>query len=102
MLEHVHAAVYARPFPVPNRKYAIVRGVRVQVDLLRAPAGSCCQVFVDARLEDDIVLFEVLPRLPQSLVVGTQRRATVTRNKSRGIQTGSRIARLLHERKAYQ
>ena len=54
MLEHVAAAVDARALAVPHREHAVVLGVRIQVDLLRAPDRGRRQVLVHARLELDV------------------------------------------------
>jgi hypothetical protein len=67
-LKHVAGAVDARAFAVPHREHAVEFGVRIQVDLLRAPHGGSGEVFVDARLEHDLVCGEMLLRLPQRLV----------------------------------
>jgi hypothetical protein len=54
--EHVAAAVHARPLAVPHAEHALHPRLGRQGDLLAAPHGGGRHVFVDARLEDDVVL----------------------------------------------
>ncbi len=77
MLEDVTGAVDARALAVPHREHAIEFGVRVKVDLLRAPNGGRREVFVDAWLEHHLVPGEMLFRLPQRLVESAQRGAAI-------------------------
>ena len=64
VLEHVHAAVDPGPFGVPHAEHAVVSGAREKADLLRSPNGCRGEVFVHARLKADMMLLELLPRLP--------------------------------------
>ncbi|BCY19897.1 hypothetical protein OkiPb01551_07930 [Bordetella pertussis] len=73
VLEDVAAAVHARPLAVPHAEHAVVLGAREQVDLLRAPHGGGGQVLVDAGLEFDVMLLQVLGGLPHVLVDPAQR-----------------------------
>ena len=102
VLEDVAAAVDARSLAVPHREHAVVFRVRVQVDLLRAPDRGGRKVFVDARLEFDVMLVEELPRLPQRLVESADRRAAIPGNESGGVQARREIADPLQHRQAHQ
>jgi hypothetical protein len=55
MLEDVAAAVHAGAFAVPHAEHAVIAGAGKQVDLLGAPDSSGGKVFVDARLELDVM-----------------------------------------------
>ena len=68
MPKDVATAVDARAFAVPHGIDAVVFGVAEQAGLLRAPDGRRRQVFVDARLEVDVVVLEVLACFPKLLV----------------------------------
>jgi hypothetical protein len=59
--EHVAAAVHARPLAVPHGEHALDARLGRQGHLLAAPHGGGREVFVDARLEDDVVAGQVLP-----------------------------------------
>ena len=73
VLEHVAAAIDARPLAVPHREHAIDLGAGVHRHLLRAPDRRCREVLVQARLELDARALEELRRLPQRLVEAAQR-----------------------------
>ncbi len=102
MAEHVAAAVDARPLAVPDADHAIVPGARRQIELLRAPDRGGRQIFVHAGLELDVVLIEMLARGEQLLVVAAERRTPVSRDKTRGIETGGAVAADLGHRQAHQ
>ncbi|CUJ49355.1 Uncharacterised protein [Achromobacter xylosoxidans] len=102
VLEHVAAAVHARPLAVPHAEHAVVLGAREQVDLLRAPHRGGRQVLVDARLELDVVRLQVLGRLPHVLVDPAQRRAPVARHEPGRVQPRAQVAQPLHHRQAHQ
>ncbi len=98
MLEHVAGTVNARPLAVPDAEDAIEIGLAEHGKLLRAPDAGRGQILVHARLEMDIVVFQERLRLPQGLVIQTERRAAIARNKTAGFQTGGGIALTLHNR----
>ena len=84
MFENVGAAVHARALAVPNAKNAVeLVGARWRKSqLLRAPQGSGGQFLVHARLENNVLCFEVFFGLPKRLVVPAQWRTAVTADKT--------------------
>src|ERR1700722_18245574 len=92
MAEYVAAAIDARALAVPDPDHAIMAGAGRQIELLRAPDRGGREVFVDAGLELDVVLFEVFARGEQLLVVAAKRRSPVSRNEARGIEAGGAVA----------
>ena len=102
VLEHVAGAVDPRALAVPHREHAIDVRARRQRDLLRAPHGGRGELFVEARLEHDPVLLQVLARLPQRLVHAAERRAAVAGNEAGGVQPGAPVALALKHRQAHQ
>ena len=102
VFEHVHAAVGARSLAIPQGEHAIDFGVGEQVDLLRPPDRSCGEFLVDARLEVDPVLGQLLLGLPKRLVEITERRPSVSGNEAGGIQPRRRVAHLLQRRQMNQ
>jgi len=86
VLEHVAAAVHAGAFAVPHGKHAVVLGARVHVDLLRAPYAGGGEVFVQPRLELDVMALQVPGRLPGGLIHAAQRRAAVAGDEASGVQ----------------
>ena len=102
VFEHITAAVHTRALAVPHGEYAVVTRTGEQAGLLAAPHRSGGQLFVNARLEVDVIFFEVLLGVPQALVEVAQRRATVAGNKARGIQAMSCVALLLQHGQAGQ
>jgi len=84
VFEHVGATVHARPFAVPDAENAIefVGAGRRKTQLLGAPDCGGRQLLIDARLEHDVLRFEVVSRFPKGLVVTTQRRTAVATDKS--------------------
>src|SRR3546814_1111789 len=103
MLERVARAVDSRPFAVPEREDAILRRIGDARQHLRSPDRGRREIFVDARLEQHIHALEQILRAPQFLVVATEWRPAVSRDKPAGIEAGTRVALLLqhwqtHER----
>src|SRR3989442_117497 len=102
VLEHVAAAVDARPLAVPHAVDAVVFRAGEEVHRLRAPDRSRRQVLVDAGLELDVVALEMLLRAPQRLVEPAERRAAVARDEAGGIEAGSGVALALQQHQADQ
>jgi len=102
VLEHVAAAVDARPLAVPHGVDAVVFRAGKEVHLLRAPDRGRRQVLVDAGLELDVVALEMLLRAPQRLVEPAERRAAVARDEAGGIEAGSGVALALQQHQADQ
>ena len=93
VLDDVTRAVNARSLGVPHGKDAVVIGADRHVQLLRAQYGGRREIFVDARLETDVVPFEKGLGLPKLLVDQAERRSAVTGYKAAGIQPRSIIGR---------
>src|SRR5882762_6509287 len=100
--KHVAAAVDPGALAVPDADHAIVPGARRQIELLRAPDRGSREVFVHGRLEFDVVLFKVLARGEQLLVVTTERRPAVSRDEARGIEARGAVAANLSHGQANQ
>ncbi len=100
--EGVAAAVHAGALAVPDREHAVEAAVATDLGHLRAPDGRGGQVFVHAGQEHHVVRVEVLARLGQLVVVGTQRRAAVASNVAGGVEPSRAVAALLHHRQAHQ
>ncbi len=102
MLEHVAGTVDARPLAVPHGEHAVVPGAGEQVGLLAAPHRGGGQLFVDARLEVDGVLLEVVAGFPEALVQPAQWRAAIAGDEATGVQTTGLITLMLQHRQAGQ
>ncbi len=92
VLEHVAAAVDARPLAVPHPEHAVVLGAGVEVHLLRAPQRGRREVLVQARLEPDVRAVEEGLRLPQRQIERAQGRPAVARDEAGGVEAGERVA----------
>ena len=73
MFEYVAAPVYTGSFAVPHAEYAIVARPRKQGGLLASPHRGGGQVFVDAGLEVDVILFKKALGAPKLLIDTAQR-----------------------------
>src|SRR5690606_2184310 len=78
MAKDVAAAVEPGALPVPEAEYAIDRGLWVQRHLLRPPHRGQGKVFVDPRLEPDVLGLQMPVRAPRLGVDARQRRAAIT------------------------
>ena len=67
-------------------------GAGEQTNLLTAPHGSRCQVFINPRLESDVMLGEMLLGFPQAEIEIAERAAAVAGNEAGCIQSGGEIA----------
>jgi hypothetical protein len=66
VLEHVGAAVHARPLAIPDAEDAVeLLGLGIEIELLRAPDGRGAQLFVHAGLKDDVIRLHMLFGGPQ-------------------------------------
>ena len=92
--EHVAAAVDAGALAVPDADHAVVIGAGREVELLRAPDRGGREVLVDAGLEFDVVLFEVLAGGEELLVVAAERRAAIAGDEARGVEAAARSRRI--------
>ncbi len=86
MPENVAAAVDARAFAVPDADHAIVPRAGREIELLRSPDRGGGEIFIDARLEFDVVLLKVFARGEQLLVVAAERRTPIARYESGGVE----------------
>ena len=102
MADRVARAVDARALGVPDREHAVVAGLAVEPDLLRAGAGGGGQVLVDGGAVDDVVGVEMRPCPLELLVVGPQRRAAVAGDEPGRVQPGGKIALALDQRQPHQ
>lgn len=73
MFEHVAAAIDARTLAIPHGIDAIDPCATYEVYLLRSPHRRRGKVFVDARLEANIVSFEFFRSAAKGFVQTTQR-----------------------------
>ena len=87
MLERIHGTIDAGPLAVPDAEHAIDLGAREHADLLAAPHRGRRQILVEARLEFDVVLLQEGFRAPQRVVVHSERRAAITGDEARGVET---------------
>jgi len=102
VLEHVAAAIHPRSLAVPHAEDAVVPCASEHVDLLRSPHAGGGEVFVQSRVEPDVMLFEVFLRAPRGLVDRAKGAASVAGNESRGVQAGDRVALPLQHRQSQQ
>src|SRR5579862_8459646 len=79
VLERIGRAVDTRPLSVPDREGAIDLGAWEKIRLLAAPDRGRGKIFVEARLETDVVRAQMRARLPQREVIGAQGRAAIAR-----------------------
>jgi hypothetical protein len=100
--EHVAAAIDAGALAVPDADHAIMLGAGRQVELLRAPDRGRREVLVHARLELDVVLFEVFSGGKKLLVIAAQRRAAVAGDEACGVQPCGTVTADLRHRQADQ
>ena len=92
MAKHITAPINTRTFSVPQGEHSVHFRAREQIDLLGAPHGRCCQIFVDAGLEDDAPRVEIALRRPERIVKSPQRRSPVPGNKTAGIEPGKFVS----------
>lgn len=103
MLEHVDAAVHAGALAIPHAEDAIeLLLLGEEVELLRAPHGGGAEFFVHARLEDDVLLGQMLAGGHQRLVVAAQRGAAIAGDEAGGVQAGHGVPGALQHGQAHQ
>ena len=100
--KYVSGAVYARALAVPHAEYAVVLALAAQFGLLRAPNRGRGEILVDAALEADIALVQELGGALELAVQAAQRRAAITGDITRGIETVAAVELLLHQAKPHQ
>jgi hypothetical protein len=104
VLEDVRATVHARALAVPDAEDAVelVGALRREAQLLRAPERGGGELFVHARLEDDVLFLQELAGLPQRLVVAAERRAAVAADEAGGVLAGLLVAQALQHRQLHE
>ena len=78
VLEHITATIYPRPLAVPHGEHAVVLGLRVQIQLLRAPYGCSSQLFIYTWHKRNVRFCEMLFCFPSVLVNRAEWRAAIT------------------------
>jgi hypothetical protein len=102
VLEHIHAAIDAGAFAIPDAEHPLDIRFGRQDHLLRAPQAGCGNVLVHARHEMNLVCRKVLFGLPQGFVVLPERGAAVSGNEAGRVQAGSAVPLALEHRQAHQ
>ncbi len=97
MAEHVAGTVDAGTFAVPHAEDAVVFALAAQFGLLRTPYGGGGEIFIDAALEPDIVVFENRPGAQKLAIEAAERRAAVAGDETRGIEPVAAVQFLLHQ-----
>src|ERR1700722_6431574 len=100
--ERVAGAVDARTFSVPHAEHAIELAFAAQFSRLRSGERGRGEVFIGPGMEQDVVGFETRPGPHELQIEGAERRAAIAGHIARRIETGTAIALLLHQAKAYQ
>ena len=100
--QDVAGAIHARTFAVPPGHGPVILALPGQIGLLRSPRGSSRQVFVNARLKDDIVGVQQLADLPQRTIVVTQRGTSIPGDETRSPAPVQRIPTRLRHRQAHK
>ena len=96
--EYVAGAVDAGPLAVPDGEHAVMLAFAEKLGLLRTPAGGGCEFLVQARLEDDVGLRQLLLGLPQLQVEPAERRAAIARDEACRVEPCKAVALALHQK----
>ena len=99
--EHVARAVDARPLAVPDAEHAVIGALAAQFGLLGAPQRRRREVFIDARLEQDVLRLEEFPGALEGVVDPAERRAAIARHIPGRVQPARRIHGALGQRQAH-
>ena len=102
VIERIAAAADTRPFAVPHAEHAVVAGLAIERDLLRAPDADGGEFLVLARLEVHVAGLEQRARLVQRLVHVVEWRALVAGYETRRVVAGRCVALPLHDEQARQ
>ena len=97
VFERVSRAVHARTLAVPDAEDAVILGIAEESGLLRAPDRCGRKVFVEAGLEDDVMVLQVLAGCPKLLVVAAERRTAIAGNEAGGVESGCQVAAALNQ-----
>ena len=98
--EHVAGAVDARTLAVPDAEHAVIGALAMQFGLLRAPKRRRGQVFVEARLKQDIARFQPFAGAQKGLVNPAERRAAIACYIAGGVEAVCGVHRALRQRQA--
>src|SRR5208283_1444886 len=93
--QRVARAIDAGPLAIPDSEHAIDGRAGKVGQLLRAPDRGRGQVLVEARAEDDVVLFEDGAGAPELDVVAAHRRAAIAGNVPAGVEARRGVAQAL-------
>ncbi len=99
--ENVAGAVDPRPLAVPDAEHAVVFAFAAQLRLLRAPERGRREVFVEARMELDVIAVERGFRAPEGLVEPADGRAAIAGDIARGVMAAQAVALALHQREPH-
>ena len=95
VLEHVAAAVHARPLAVPHAHDPVVAGERAEQRLLAAPHRGGGQLLVDARHPHHVVVGQQVHVALDGEVDGAQRRSLVAGDERGRAQAPGRVGAVL-------
>ncbi len=101
-MERVAGPIDARPLAVPHAEHAIEFLAREGVEFLGAQDHGGGEVFVDARLEADVMRRHQLLLRPKLPVQAAERRAAVAGDEARRAQSGVVVQPLLLQQQAQQ
>ena len=102
MAHHVARTIYARTLAVPEAEHTVEFAFAAQFGLLTAPQGRCGKVFVQPRLERNIILGQWLKGSGHLHVHCPQRRSAIPGHQTGGIEPRRAITCLLHEHQTHQ
>ena len=100
--EHVTGAIDARPLAIPETEHPLVLAFAPKLRLLGAPECGRRQILVQAGMEPDLRVGEVLFRRVEHPIDSAQRRAAVAGDVAGGVEPRRRVAGALHQRRAHQ
>ncbi len=98
--KYIAGAVDTRSFSVPDAEDAIYLRLSHHFEDLAAHHGGRGQVFVESRLEHDVVFIQQLARTCELQVVAAERGAFVARNEGTRVETRATVAAHLVHRQA--
>ena len=101
MAQHIATAIDSRPFSVPNGKHSVVFTFAAHFRLLRAPNSGRSQILIEARHEENVVLFKQALSTMHLRIDAAERRAAVSGDEAGRIQAHSAIHLLLHKQETH-
>ena len=100
--ERIGGAVHARRLAVPHAEHTVVPGARHRVQGLRAEYRGGGQFFIQAGLEHDVVVVQVLLVAQHFVVHTAYRRARITRYEPGGVKPVALVQPALVDHQAQQ